>query len=111
VATASGDGTVKLWDLAGGKERRTLRHPPHVRGVAFSPDGKLLATGNLNGDIKLWSTADGKEVATLEGHRDLIFTVRFAPDGKTLLSASKDETARLWQVMTKDSAPAPVASR
>ncbi|HTU21751.1 MAG TPA: protein kinase [Gemmataceae bacterium] len=112
LATANGGvGMVKLWDVASGKEIRTLSHPPLARGLAFSPDGKLLAAGSSNGIIRLWSTADGKEMASLEGHNDPIFAVHFLPDGKTLTSAGKDGTARLWQVMTKDSAPIPVAGR
>ncbi len=75
-----------------------------VGGVAFSPDGKTLATGNLVGSVKLWNAATGRELASLEGHKDLIFSVSFSRDGKTLSSASKDETAQLWQVPPAEAA-------
>src|SRR5207302_406322 len=78
VATASADGTVKVWDAGTFKEKAVLRHPPHVRAVTFSPDGKTLASGALNGTVMLWDTASWQERATLQGHTDLVFSVRFS---------------------------------
>ncbi len=72
--------------------------PLTIGAVAISPDGKLLAAGNLNGNVKARDATDGRELTVLEGHQDLVFAVRFSPDGQTLCTASKDETVRLWQV-------------
>jgi WD40 repeat protein len=67
-------------------------------GVAFSPDGKVLAAGGAGKLIQMWSLETGKEVARLEGHQGFIRTVAFAPDGKLLASAGDDAGAILWDV-------------
>jgi WD40 repeat protein len=72
-----------------------------VLSVAFSPDGKTLATGGENQPVKLWEVATGKEQATLDGHTArMVNSVVFSPDGKTLASASGDPLTpgeiKLW---------------
>jgi WD40 repeat protein len=95
VASAGGDGTVKLWSLDG-QEKATLKgHSSWVRSVAFSPDGKTVASASWEGTVTLWSL-DGKEKATLKGHRSGVRSVAFSPDGKTVASASEDGTVKLW---------------
>src|SRR4051794_143553 len=89
------------------KERTTLRgHTKPVRSVAFSPDGKTLASGSEDSTIKLWEVTTGKERAILKGHTSSVFAVVFSPDGKTLASGSSaqkgtsDDTIKLWDVAT-----------
>jgi WD40 repeat protein len=83
------------------KLRDTLKgHTTVVFSVAYSPDGKTLASGNSDGKIKLWDVATGKERATLNGHRDFVLSVVFSPDAKMLASGGEDGTTKLWDVAT-----------
>jgi WD40 repeat protein len=66
--------------------------------VAFSPDGKLLATTDDKNNVVLWNVVTREKVPTLRGHRDLAVCVAFSPDGRTLASSSRDGTVRLWDV-------------
>jgi RNA polymerase sigma factor (sigma-70 family) len=95
--------TVQLWDVATGKEHTLAGNPFSVTALAFSPDGKTLATGTGSwlpdgapGEIKLWDVGTGKERATLGRLPQMVVVLAFAPDGKALASASK--TLKLWDV-------------
>ena len=70
-------------------------------GVAFSPNGKTIASGSQDNTVKLWSL-DGSEIQTFQGHKDQIYSVSFSPDGKTLASGSKDGTVILWNLDLDD---------
>jgi WD40 repeat protein len=81
---------------------RTLEgHTSYVTSVAFSPDGKLLASGSdwPDNTIKLWEVATGQEVRTLKGHSCWkVLSVAFSPDGNLLASGSADGTIKLWDI-------------
>src|SRR5262245_50674879 len=84
------------------QEGRALEgHTGWIAAVAFSPDGKTLATGSADPAVKLWDLQAGKAKATLTGHTGAVAAVAFAPDGKTLATGSFDGTARLWDVETQ----------
>ncbi|MBN3939039.1 MAG: hypothetical protein HWQ40_03545 [Nostoc sp. NMS9] len=69
-----------------------------ISSVAFSPNGKLLATGDADGKTYLWQVEDGKLLFTCTGHSSWVKSVAFSPDGQTLASGSDDQTVKLWDV-------------
>jgi WD40 repeat protein len=99
LASASIDNTIKLWDVATGRELRTLNgHKDGVISVAFSPDGATVASGGMDNTVKLWDVATGRELGTLNGHSDMVWSVAFSPDGRTLASGSQDGTIKFWAI-------------
>jgi WD40 repeat protein/transcriptional regulator with XRE-family HTH domain len=111
LASADGDGTVRLWNLATGHPvgapLRATSNPNGVRAVAFSPVGRLLASANADGTVRLWNLADRHPVGTTLratrapwGLRGGVRGVAFSPDGKLLASADGDGTVRLWNPAT-----------
>ena len=75
-------------------------HRDNVLAVAFSPDGRILASGSRDRTIRLWNTDTGKRLQTLGEHTDGVTCVAFSPDGRTLASGSWDHTIRLWDINT-----------
>jgi WD40 repeat protein len=101
LASSSSDRSIKLWEVASGREIRSLTgHDRGVTSVAFSADGKTLASGSEDESIKLWDVASGHELRSLNGHGDAVLSVSFSPDGKTLASGSIDKSIKLWEVAT-----------
>jgi WD40 repeat protein len=96
---------VRLWDVRTHKQLgKTLKgHTGSVDSVAFSPDGRTLASAGSVRTIRLWDARTHKQLGVpLTGHTSLVFSVAFSPDGLTLASASAsgDRTVRLWDVRT-----------
>jgi predicted NACHT family NTPase len=72
----------------------------NVRSVIFSPDGKLLATGDSDGVVRLWEASSCREILTCKGHTNVLESVAFSPDGEILASGSYDKIIKLWDVKT-----------
>jgi WD40 repeat protein len=87
---------VKLWDLATRGDPLATFEKTTGRGVAFSPDGKVLATGSDDHSIKLWDVGTKRELIKLPGHKAYVMDIRFSPDGQTLATCSMDHTIKLW---------------
>ncbi|AVV47096.1 DNA-binding protein [Streptomyces sp. P3] len=101
LASASSDGTVRLWDAAAKRSVGELAgHHGPVRSVSFSPDGRTLASASSDATIRLWSVSDRRQIAVLTGHRGPVRAVSFSPDGRTVASAGQDGTVRLWDTRT-----------
>ncbi|MGB7415624.1 MAG: NB-ARC domain-containing protein, partial [Thermosynechococcaceae cyanobacterium] len=69
-----------------------------VLALAYSPDGRLFATGDANGEIRLWRVSDSKQLFCCRGHTGWVLSVTFSADGKILASSGIDYTAKLWDV-------------
>ncbi|HEV3259529.1 MAG TPA: serine/threonine-protein kinase, partial [Gemmataceae bacterium] len=121
LASGSKDGMARIWDVASGRVSHICRgghvgpvttrdFPNTVEGVAFSPDGKWLATGDFQGKVCLWDTRSGQEVAVMEDTSQLpqgkapgppgqVWRLRFSPSGKYLVAGGGFGIA-VWKVQT-----------
>ena len=104
LASASWDNSVKLWRISKEKdgilavvENELIGHDDSLRGVSFSPDGKLIATAGSDRSIKLWKS-NGELLKTLFGHEGAVWQVKFNPQGNKIISGSEDKTAIVWDL-------------
>lgn len=100
---------VNVWDSQSGILLGTIaRHKAHVRCIAYSPDGMLLASGGDDWSIRLWDSTSLSEVAVLTGHPYDVYSIAFSSDGSHLLSSSLDATVLKWDINTKKQLGAPI---
>jgi WD40 repeat protein len=121
-----GEDSLRLWEIASGKERRQFGKKPApnpnggmgnmmwfgggfngnvmmpctrpAAGAAFSPDGRLLAQGRTNNSVSVWDTTTGKEVSQFKGHNGTVDSLAFSADGKSVASGSRDTTGLVWEL-------------
>ncbi|MEF9906124.1 nSTAND1 domain-containing NTPase [Streptomyces sp. P9-A2] len=102
VATHSKDGTVRIWDLPGGRLRHAFTGHDHSEVAAFSPDGRTLAVAGVGGDdamIGLWDPVTGRKLSTFTVPDGSVRGMAFSPDGRAV-AASSPAAVRVWDVAT-----------
>jgi len=106
LASASGDKTVRFWDMTTETPEKTMNgHKNWVLVLSYSPNNKFLVSGDSNGGVILWST-DGNKIDNLKGHKGFITSFAWEPlhvnsKSSLLCSSSKDCTVRLWNVLNR----------
>ncbi|MGB3300710.1 MAG: CHAT domain-containing protein, partial [Phormidesmis sp.] len=96
IASASQDGTVRLWQPGGTLLKILEGHRSEIWGLAISPNNQTIASASDDKTIRLWRT-DGTAIATLTGHRSAVNAVAFSSNGEHIASAGEDGEVRLWQ--------------
>lgn len=101
VASGSEDSTVRIWDVATGREAHHITgHSDLVSTVAFAPEGSLLASGSRDQTVRLWDVTTGAEVHTFDaGHA--VWTIAFSPDGAWLAAGRHDGVIKVWELATR----------
>ena len=107
VVSGSFDTTVKIWDMPTWSEQSYLGakqptyvyrgHSNKVRAVAWSPDGRRIASGADDQVVQVWEANTGKQICTYQGHAGRVTSVAWSPDGRQIASASDDGTVQIWQ--------------
>jgi WD40 repeat protein len=97
LTTSTEQNTTQVWDVIAGE---VLFAVPVQEAVAISPDGRLLAGGDVDGMVSLWDATDGEMLRTIAAHPTVVMGIAFSPDGKRLATGSLDTTARVWDLAT-----------
>ena len=101
LASGGDDGQIRIWDTATGRERSTMsRHAALVTSLAFSRNGRTLASGSFDliRPVILWDVASGRPRLELNGHHNRVRAVALSPDDQLLASGGDDSTLKLWNV-------------
>ncbi|MEH1825288.1 MAG: serine/threonine-protein kinase [Nostoc sp.] len=101
IASSGDNSTIKLWNLATGKQISSLNgHFQQVNVVVISPDGKILVSASDDNTIKIWNLTTRKQIRTLMGHSDSVHALAISADSETLVTGSDDNTIKIWDLAT-----------
>lgn len=99
IASAGVDGVLRCWNREG-RLIKTFRHPAGITHLAFSPDGKTIATSSYDEQLRIWDLEQETMVMTLHGPAGTIWTLAYSPDGRLLASGGEDKMVRIWDAQT-----------
>jgi WD40 repeat protein len=95
-----GDGSVRLWEVGPGADPRVLHHERYVYPVAYSPDGRWIASGSWDHNVRVWDARTGETCAVLP-HPDVVLSLAFGPDSSWLVTGcDEDKHFRIWSLAT-----------
>ncbi|NET39338.1 MAG: hypothetical protein F6K19_46455 [Cyanothece sp. SIO1E1] len=97
IASASKNGTIRLWQLDGTQIRSIEGHIGPINDLTFSPDGQIIASASRDGTVNLWDL-EGQVIQVLQGQRKEVFSVSFSPNGKKIATAHDDGDIKLWDL-------------
>lgn len=103
LCSCSDDFTLFLWEPASSKQpvARLTGHQQLVNQMAFSPDGRFIASASFDKKVKVWDGATGKLLNTLHGHVGAVYQIAWSPDSRFIASASRDSTVKIWKPLGK----------
>jgi WD40 repeat protein len=100
LAAATADRSIGLWSVPGTSKLELKKHSDVVRALAFSPDGRTLASGGDDRNLILWDLGSGKATQTLKTSDATVTSLAFSANGQLLASGGGNESVSLWNVRT-----------
>lgn len=103
VASASADGTIRIWDVGTGRCARAMTVGCKVNAVAFRPGGHVILSGGADGAVKIWDAAEGAFLRSLDGHDDQrgpVHVLAVSPDGRRVATGQADGLIRVYDLET-----------
>ena len=101
MVSGSWDHTLRVWDLATGKTKRTLQgHTGRVIALAVTPNGRYVVSGSADKTVQVWDLATGENIRIYQGHTSTIKALAVTPDSRYVVSASWDNPPHVWDLIT-----------